>query len=173
MHDISLTDKNFIEIYTDYYHSVYTYVFFRTYDKELAADISQQVFLKVYQHMASIIMEKAGAYCMTIARNALIDYWRTHKKQVSFDETVGGHESVESTSFIETADIHILASALENLDTLDSDIVRMRSLSGFSYEHISQVLLMPEATIRKRHSRSLAKMHAYIIEHFPHYEFKT
>src|SRR5659263_179994 len=50
-------------------------------DKDVAADVTQDIFLKIYNNLEKFKEEKNfTAWLFTISRNYCIDYWRKNKK---------------------------------------------------------------------------------------------
>ena len=66
----------FGHIYHLYLTPVYRFIYFRLRNKEEAEDLTQTVFLKVYQsiHAFQVKNQSPLAYFLTIARNTVIDH---------------------------------------------------------------------------------------------------
>lgn len=66
--------------------SVYGYLLYMTRDKQLAEDLSQETFLKMFLHMGKFRKEASvKTWALTIARNVFISYARK-KKPVLMEE---------------------------------------------------------------------------------------
>jgi RNA polymerase sigma-70 factor (ECF subfamily) len=152
----------FGQLYTALYVPLYRYVISKCHDKELAVDISQQVFLKFYEALSSYEPEKSPlAYLFTIAKRLLINH--SQKKTFeSFDEALLETYDDDTQSVIDEAHIKNLAESINTyLPTLSSDeedVIRMYFYAELSYKEISDVLEKEEAYIRKIKERALKKL---------------
>jgi DNA-directed RNA polymerase specialized sigma24 family protein len=87
---------------------IYRYVFFRVTDTELAEDLTSEVFLKAWENLRRY--RPGGpfiAWLYTIARNTVIDHYRTRKPSVPLDQTLirqdpGLDEKVDLQHEVET-----------------------------------------------------------------------
>jgi DNA-directed RNA polymerase specialized sigma24 family protein len=70
-------DRAFDALYRLYLTRVLRYLYARTWNHEIAEDISQTAFLKAYCGLSGWcnLGKDPLAYFYTIARNALADYW--------------------------------------------------------------------------------------------------
>jgi RNA polymerase sigma factor (sigma-70 family) len=149
-------------LYTALYVPLYRYVISKCHDNELAADVSQQAFLKFYEALDSYEPEKSPlAYLFTIAKRLLINH--SEKKTFeSFDETLFETYSDKSTAILDETHIKNLAETIDTyLPSLTGDeqeVVRMYFYAELSYTEISDVLEKEEAYIRKIKERALKKL---------------
>ncbi len=150
-------------LYTALYVPLYRYVISKCHDTELAVDISQQVFLKFYEALASYEPEKTPlAYLFTIAKRLLINHSEKRTFE-SFDETLletyndnSGNEILNETHIKNLADT--INTYLPSLTSDEQDVVRMYFYAELSYKEISDVLEKEEAYIRKIKERALKKL---------------
>ena len=70
-------------LYSKYFVPVFRYIYLRLKNKEEAEDLAQTVFLRVYKSLTRFRDQgkEPLAYFFTIARNAIIDYWRKKKRK--------------------------------------------------------------------------------------------
>jgi len=173
---ISEKDKRFSELFNAFSQQIFRYIYIRTHDEELANDITQTTFMKTYQKIESIGHEKEKSYIMTIAKNLLIDHYRTRKIYVEYDETSPScnplqykSDSIENI-LAKEEDSKFINKILDNLEDEDAEIIRLRAVLDWSYTEISEYLKQNEAAIRKRYSRALEKLREIIISLHPQYE---
>ena len=169
-------DRLFSQLYEALSKKVFRYIYFRTHDKEIANDITQSVFLRAYQKIERLRPGEEASYIMTIARNALIDYYRSRKITIEYDEAVPSvnpfipqddspediHKSKEDVIFIE--------KIIQSLPETDQEIVRLHAILEWSYPEISKHLKLKEEAVRKRYSRALGNIREIIIKLYPDYE---
>ncbi len=72
----------------------------RVSDTEDAADLQQDILLKLHNHAEKLDDEKVQAWVYKVARNAIIDYYRTRKIKVSAPEVLESlpHEPTEEAA---------------------------------------------------------------------------
>lgn len=78
---------SFARLYDAYFERVFRYVYFRVSDDQTAEDLTSQVFLKAWENLPRY--KPSGhflAWLYTIARNQVIDHYRTRKETVPLDE---------------------------------------------------------------------------------------
>ena len=79
--------RAFGKLYDASVDRVYRFLFFRVNDVQTAEDLTSLVFLKAWENLHRY--EPRGpflAWLYSIARNTVIDHYRTHKQTVSLDE---------------------------------------------------------------------------------------
>src|ERR1700690_2201544 len=92
----------FAEIYSLYFKKIYRFIFFRVSHKEVAEDLAEEVFLKAFTKLASIIDDRTfEGWLYQIARNLVIDYYRQKKITI-------GLEEIENTLEYETNVIDVV-----------------------------------------------------------------
>lgn len=77
----------FGQIYDLFFDRVYRFVFYRVNHQETAEDLTAEVFIRVWSKIAKIGDAGAfGPWVFQIARNLVIDYYRTRKSTVDLQE---------------------------------------------------------------------------------------
>lgn len=154
---------DFEMLYRDLFTPVFRYVLFRTKDYDLACDISQSAFLKYYkQDNKEKTVSHAKNSLFVIARNLLIDYWRsgdTNKKVYleEIDDYVESSLTPEEEA-IKKDDIEYVDLVLSDLNEIENEIISMRLTLDFDYKTISKELNISEPNARKIYSRAIRKV---------------
>lgn len=134
-----------------------------------AQDITQEVFLRVFQSLKSF---RAGEGSFTVwlirlARNLLIDHYRRGKMQRVTDSIEDQLPVLEERSSLggrtegrlEGREAReMLRSALVKLSPELREAVVLRDLEELEYREISQVLKVPEGTVKSRINRGRAEL---------------
>lgn len=120
-------------------------------------DISQEVFIKVYQNLGDFRFEaKLSTWIAQIAYNLAINYLR-QKKMVSLDDLEladdsQGHlvaENIQPDKTVEQKDIsHRLKIEIDNLPVQFRVMVTLFHLDQMSYSEIGKILNLPEGTVK-------------------------
>jgi RNA polymerase sigma-70 factor (ECF subfamily) len=148
----------FAELFTRYYDRVYSFAMSFTGDAALAADVAQEVFLKVLSHVEQLRRDGDFTnWLYRIVANTCIDNHRKTRRLVSLAE-------VQDEEFAEparqegdvarrqlTAQLHQAVSQLTPRLRLP---LLLRYESGLSYQEIAQVLEIPIGTVASRLRRA-------------------
>lgn len=151
----------FGEIYNLFFKRIYTFIYYRVSHKETAEDMAEEVFLKAYTKLGSIKQAKSlEAWLYQIARNLIIDYYRSKKELVelkdieqtpSYDDTV-----------LETLELShqqkILNELIKELPEDYRQILKMKFFEGLSNEIIAQLTNKSEGAIRVAQFRAITKL---------------
>ena len=62
-----------------YRQRVFSFAYYSLRTREDAEDITQDVFIRLWQHWRKIDHERVGAWLMRVAHNSVIDHVRRHK----------------------------------------------------------------------------------------------
>jgi RNA polymerase sigma-70 factor (ECF subfamily) len=151
----------FGQLYTVYFTPLYRYVYFRVSDKEVANDLTQEVFLRAYASFEKYASSTVSPlpYFYTIARNSVIDYYRK-KKTLSLDEdSIGQIEDTDSPSPEDESALkeeyqHVL-SHMSKLSQDQQDVIVLRFINGLSTKEIAKMIKRSEASVRQLQSRGL------------------
>ena len=138
--------------------------------REEALDLSQEVFLKVFQALPRYNPEyKFSTWIFRIASNAGIDFLRKRRlKTVSLDSPPPGAEPDEPPREIASADLdpqavlrnaerrRKIAVEIASLPPDFRELISLRHFAGLSYEEIAETKRMPLGTVKNKLFRARA-----------------
>ncbi|MEB3286976.1 MAG: RNA polymerase sigma factor [Vampirovibrionales bacterium] len=179
-------NQAFRELTVRYSRLVYHFVYKMTNNKELAEDITQDVFLKAYQNLGRFDQSRPfKPWLMRIASNTTISALRKTEnalksQPLSLDvlaeqglqlgESSGGFPEIKDSAFIalshepdqlrqleQSATAEEIKATLARLDAKYRQILILRYFEDLSYEEISQSLGIPLNTVRTWIRRGLEK----------------
>src|SRR4051812_8446702 len=81
------SDQALTSLYNHYFERVYRFVYYRVSHKETAEDLTEDVFVKIFGKLKTL--EQVAAFegwLFQIARNRVIDYYRSKKQVVPLEE---------------------------------------------------------------------------------------
>jgi RNA polymerase sigma-70 factor (ECF subfamily) len=150
-------------IYDYYLTRVYRFVFLKVTNKEEAEDITQQVFMKAWEALPRFESEGSPfvSWIFRIARNTVIDFYRTKKHNLSLDEGIGVDDVLENSPediFFQNQEKAQVIKALENLTDDQKEVVTLRFVEGFSYKEISAITEKNQASLRIMQHRAIKKL---------------
>jgi RNA polymerase sigma factor (sigma-70 family) len=153
------------ELMTAYGKDVWNYAYSITRKWDLADDITQEVFIKVFRNMHAFRRDASvKTWLLTITRNTAIDYQRSafFRKVTLSDAALdyGQRRSVEH-EIMEQAAVNDLWRIVLELPTKLREVIILYAHNQLSLKEIAQVLDVTEGTVKSRmfHARKkLSKM---------------
>jgi len=149
-------------IISTYSKTVYNIALNFTHNKDDASDLVQDIFLKLYQNLHKFNQDRnIKGWITQLAKNYCIDYWRKNKKQgnkVELEDNLAfTDENPEQINILESEKKY-LRGKIKLLDSELKITLIMRDIEGMSYSSISQVLDIPEGTVKSRINRARIKL---------------
>lgn len=146
-------------VYREYYPKIHRYIAGKVGNSQEAEDLVSDVFLKVCQHWDTFDESKASVstWVYTIARNAVIDYYRTHRLHTELPETLTDDSSMED-DLAHRETLTSLASALETLEERQRDIIILRYWKGMTLKDIAARMKLSYTYIKVLHNDALRKL---------------
>lgn len=147
-------------LYDAYVERIYRFVFFRVADEQTAEDITAQVFLRAWEKLGRYRIGNTPflAWLYTIARNAVIDHYRTRKDSVALDDVAYSQpDHAESSDYrIDLAtEVQSLSIAMKTLTQDQQKILLLKFIEGMSTDQIAHHLGKSEGAIRALQMRAL------------------
>jgi RNA polymerase sigma-70 factor, ECF subfamily len=145
---------------------VYAIAYHFTMKREDAEELSQEIFLKVFENLHRY---DGGfplvAWILSVSRNLCIDRYRRRKREKSFrfvsDEAVTTllkSEDDPAGMALKKERTKILFSALAEIPEDLAEILVLRDLNGLAYDEIGKALDLPEGTVKSRLFRARAEV---------------
>lgn len=153
--------KAFRYFYDAYYKEVFLFIYRRTDDESLSADISQQVFLKAMQNLHQY--KDRGltmlSWLLRIALNELAQHFRDSKKmRVVCVEQTGIEEiwDADDAQLIEKREV--VFNTLKSLPSDDLEMIEMRFFEKRSFKEIGEIKNITENHAKIKLHRLLDKI---------------
>lgn len=153
-------EQEYGQAYDEYSDAIFRHCFFRVSQKEIARDITQDTFIKVWQYIVlggEILNMKAFLY--KTANNLVIDYYRK-KKSESLDTLYeDGFDPIGEIAehIVDRAEVNLALATLNKLTDDDRDILTLRFVDGLSLEEIADTLDQTQNAVSVRIHRALLK----------------
>lgn len=143
-----------------YYDEIYVYVWRQTSDRELALDLTQEVFMAALRALPLYDPKRAGfrTWLYRIATNKLVDAFRSRAARPDYVSELSEPPDVsESRDFFqEMASRAMLDQVRARVDEMDMDsqrIFRLKCFGEHTFAQIADMMSMPEATVKTRYYR--------------------
>ena len=148
-------------LYDRYIGKIYRFIYYKTFVKETAEDITSDVFHKAFERIHSFNSTKGtfSAWMYRIARNSVIDHYRTQKQNIPIDDVFDLH--TENRTVEEHDAITTLARVEEYMKTLPSrqrEIITLRLWEELSYKQIAEIIGGTEDSTKMAFSRAIREL---------------
>ena len=173
-------DENaFSALLERYEKMVYNLAFQYTQNREDAADVTQDTFIKLWRTLGSFRGDCSfTSWVFRITQNTALDYLRkqTTHQTISLtvdDEDTGDHG--RERDLVDDSPAHdpaasaertersaILQSAIASLRADHREILVLRDMQGFSYTEIAQMLGLEMGTVKSRISRARLQIKEFL-----------
>jgi RNA polymerase sigma-70 factor, ECF subfamily len=151
----------FRRLYEAHRTAVHAYFTGRTGDPQSAADLMQDVFLRVWQHVEKLTDlpdDRQRAWIFTVARNLSVDAHRHQQTRADAEralacEPARSPQSVStaaSTAVIAAERVAIVAEAIRRLPELQRITLTMAAAGGMTSAELAAALDVPAGTVRYR-----------------------
>lgn len=158
------SDAAFEWLVTYYHAPVYNLVYGILYDAADAADVTQEVFLRVFRGIGGFRRGsslKTWLYRISVrqALNHRRWCWRHHSHQVSIDDDTNGTAEAHEIEDLDATPFEKLATheaqlavrrALQSVPEVFRSAVILRDLEGLSYEEVAEILDVSVGTVKSR-----------------------
>lgn len=156
----SFTKNDLKNIYEQYFEQLRGFLYYKTGNIELAEDLVQEVFVKLWDKKDSIKIETVKSLLYTMANNLMINHFN-HQKVVSKYEQASahiGHEENRSPQFkLEEKEFEIkFNNAINALPEGCREVFLMNRIDKLKYEEIASRLDLSVKAIEKRMSKAIA-----------------
>lgn len=149
--------ENFSFLYNKYYRNVELYFLKRISDSEIAANLTQETFLRAYKNISSFKISNASyqTYLIRVAHNLLVNYYRK-KKDVILESDI--LEYVQVSNITKKLDEEFIWRVVELLPKSDKDVVIKKYRLGMKIKEIAKIYKKSENAIKLKLSRARKKL---------------
>ncbi|NOX47668.1 MAG: RNA polymerase sigma factor [Chlorobi bacterium] len=155
-----MTVKEYNKCVDDHADGVYRFILKNIKDVEIARDIVQDAFAKMWEKVKDISGEKAKSYLFTAAYHTMIDNVRKSKRMTNTDDISQfdqGHESGYSDLK------EILDEAVGQLPDIQRSVLLLRDYEGYSYKEIGEITNLNEPQVKVYIYRARTFMKNYLV----------
>ncbi len=146
--------------YDKYVTQIYRFILIKVSNKQIAEDLTQDVFLKTWQHLIDQKqVSHFRAFIYRVARNIIIDYYRQSNNESLPLEYAGNVEeiNISATKLEVSLDAETLLQYLHKLRSEYQEILIFRYLEDMSIEEIAHILQKDKNNVRVTLHRAINK----------------
>ena len=149
-------------VYDEYGGPVYALSLSVLRDHDLAADATQQTFLKAWRASATYDPEREfRPWIYAIARRTAIDIYRKRKRIVPSDDVDG---ATTPPGLETTWEVFEVRAAVDKLPDAERVVVQLSHLEGLTHSEIAERLGIPIGTVKSRSHRAHQRL-ATLLSH--------
>lgn len=152
----------FRPLYERYYEPIFRFVFRRTADRDLSADLCSQVFLKALQRLGGYQFRGVpfSAWLFRIASNEIAQHFRqnSQKRTVSVEENTLSDVAEEMELDGEFWQVEDLVSALDTLKPEELQLIELRFFEQRPFKVIAEILSITESNAKVKTYRILERL---------------
>ena len=160
-------DANAFSTLVDLYQpKIYAMTYHSTRNEQDAMDLTQEIFLKIYQKLSSFqFNSRLSTWIYTIASRTCVDYARKQKGSVnsvslspdsendSSESLLPDHRWDPETELEQKERRILLLQAVDQLESEYREVLLLREFESLSYQEISDRIHIPVGTVKSRIAR--------------------
>ena len=144
----------------NYADSLFRFVAKNCRDQELARDVVQDTFEKLWIKVESIEVATAKSYLFTAAYHTMIDAIRKQKNHAEVEEDGLDHYHTHN----QYSDVKaVLNDALNKLPEIQRAVITLRDYEGYSYEEIGKITGLGESQVKVYIYRARVFLKSYLV----------
>lgn len=155
--ETGLNNEGFEQLFDAYCDELRHYIFYKSGDVEIAEDIVQDTFLKIWEIRATVRPETARALLYTIATNLFANKYKRQKLKFKFQQTIIEDRTFETPEFeMEVKEFdQKLQKVLADLNEKSRTVFLMNRIEQMTYTDIAKNLDISVKAVEKRMKKAL------------------
>lgn len=154
----------FRSIFDQYYEGIRSFAYYKTGNVDLADDIVQEVFLKIWTNRKDVKDDTVKSLLYTIASNIIKNHFKHQKVVYNFQKNDQPNElSDEADSNLRQEELNRkLQDALAEIPEKSREVFLMNRIEGLTYADMADRLGLSVKAIEKRMSEALSIIRSLI-----------
>jgi len=156
-----MTKENFKQLYDEYFDAIRRYLYYRSNDSELATDIAQEVFMKVWEKQIKYEPNRTKSLLYKMASDMFVSQVRKNKVADKYRDTInlefksdqGPDEKLEYEELKQHYE-----RTLAGLSEKQRTVFLMSRLEEMTYNEIAQRLELSVKAVEKRMGLALSEL---------------
>ena len=153
--------EGFGALYDFYIKKIYNFIYYKVHHRESAEDLTSKTFFKALEKIGTYDVKQKffSAWLYRIARNVVIDHFRTAKPETDIADVWGLSSDQDFNRDLDLKNaLGKVDGYLKKLSAEQREIMIMRVWDDLSYREIAVILGKSEAACKMIFSRTLAKL---------------
>jgi len=153
-----LTEKEFKNFYDQNFDRIRSYLFYRSGNQELATDLAQEAFIKIWEKNIAFMGKKTSGLAYKIASDLFVSYYRHSKSEMNYLNNIS-FEFNQITPEEEMQFKELKNKFEETLCAMNENqrvVFLMSRFEGLKYAEIADKLSLSVKAVEKRMSGALS-----------------
>ena len=154
-------------------NNIYNYALYMMKNRMDADDITQEVFIKIWNNINSFNIKAAKSWIMKTTHNLCIDYLRKKQTSVKREVDIENTINISGAGTLTDTEVNVRKTLLKNriregIETLPDNLKSvfvLYELQGFKYNEISETLSMPLNSVKVYLMRARKKLQEELKEY--------
>jgi RNA polymerase sigma-70 factor (family 1) len=163
------SEEAFLKIYETYWYRVYLIAYKRLGKKDIAEELTQDLFLKLWEKRQSLKPQKISNYLFVSIKNSVIDHIQSGLvagKYIDFYRSFAEQSSSSTEEIVQFDDLtEAIERGLSELPEKTQEVFKLGRLHNWSSDKIAKHLNLSEKTVGYHLTKSLKFMRAYLREY--------
>ena len=150
-------EKTFRSVFDQFGRSLRNFLYYKCGNIELAADLTQEAFLRLWQKCAMVAPEKAKSFLFTVANNLMLDHIKHEKIVLNYKKEKQPVLSKVDPGFLleEEEFRQKMIQAIQKLPEANRVVFLMSRIDQLTYQEIADRLGISKKAVEKRMSKAL------------------
>jgi RNA polymerase sigma-70 factor (ECF subfamily) len=163
-------EKAFKTIFDSYSDNLYGVAYNYTKSKQTAQELVQDVFLKIWVKREDLTrVDSLQSYLFITARNLIMNYFRSQKRNAAFLERLAKHFSEATLNpqdqLIRKESISVINNIVNSLPEQQRIVYNLRRNEGLAIEEIANLMELSPNTVRNHMNAALRSIRERLLEH--------
>ena len=153
-------EQSFGELYEMFFEKIYRFVFYRVNHKELAEDLTEEIFTKAWKNISNVKEESFSGWLYRIAKNTIIDHYRQEKVTIDLYDLENVLQSDENVAAATDLVLNkkTLSKFIKKLSPEQQIVIQLKFIEDLSNEEIAELISKSEGSIRVIQHRAIQKL---------------
>lgn len=163
----------FDALYHQYHHAVFANILQYVRQPDIAEDILQEVFLRLWENRHSF-NNTIGGWLFTVSHNESLNYLKkalSEKKVLAALPATDDHEELDETLY--QSRIDLLNEAINTLSPFKKEVFQLCKLQGKTYNEAAELLDTSPAVIKERLRSASGIVRSYLVSKYPAMQLTT
>jgi len=147
--EVTRADEILVALLNEYETRIYSFVFMKLRDRDGASDVTQDTFVRAYEHLRRGREVTAG-WLYTVARNRTMDGFRHSSRICCSGEQIAQQFAAEAPVDLCMS----VRAAFEQVEPGDREVLYLFAVAGFRTDEIGAMLGIRGSAVRQRLSRA-------------------
>lgn len=152
-----LSETSFKNFYNEHFSGVRAYLWSKSGDMDLAEDLAQEAFVRLWHHKNKVEISKAKSFLFTVGGNLFLDHVRHEKVKSNYSAGIQFQQDHKDPQYLmELDEFKVkLDHTLASMPDLAKEVFLLNRIEKMTYAQIADSLGLSVKAIEKRMQKAL------------------